>query len=87
MFKRPPSHRDCRPGDNGDTPSRDRQREQQRSYRQRAAGWCRHRPSAIRRRVINFLIATHWLTEREAGDWHAIGKAMSAALAESAKHR
>ena len=68
-------------------PRRDRQREHQREYRRRQRAGEGVAPAPFTVAIVNFLIETKWLAETDAGDRAAIGKAMSAALANAAKHR
>ena len=68
-------------------PRRDRQRLQQRRYRQRVRDGEGVALAPFNAEIIAFLIETKWLCEREAGDRARIGQAMSAALADAAKHR
>jgi hypothetical protein len=65
----------------------DRQRAAQRAYRQRQRDGEGIAPVTYTAMIIEFLITTRWLAESDAGDRAAIGKAMSAALAEAAKQR
>ena len=71
------------------SPSRRRQAARARDarYRQRAARGLATCPVEYSGDVVSFLLKTQWLAEREADDRRAIGRAISAALAEMVQAR
>jgi hypothetical protein len=64
-----------------------RRRARDRRYRARKSRCAAVAPVEFDSGVVDFLIATHWLDEREAEDRHAIGAAISAALRDAMRRR
>jgi hypothetical protein len=72
--------------DRAKQPSADRRRERNSRHRQRCrAGRMVPLDFDVNREVIDMLVRTRWLADRDAGDRHAIGRALRRMLESAAK--
>ena len=67
-------------------PSDDRNAQRQRRYRQRVAKHQVVAPVPVDEAMINLVIKTNWLKERDARSRKAIGAAIARMLADAARH-